>query len=83
MFFKNTKDKIIELAKNAVLVAENQLGSGQGQEKKKLAIDYIMKNIQIPDLYKGVISMFLSGFIDDVVELAVLYMKSITDSKEI
>ena len=32
--FKNLKSKIKELAKNAVFVAESQLGSGKGQEKE-------------------------------------------------
>lgn len=41
--FSKTKTKIKELAKNAVLVAEAELGSGKGQEKKKLAIEYVLK----------------------------------------
>ncbi len=77
MFFTNTKKKIIELAKNAVLVAESELGSGKGQEKKKMAIDYILKNLPIPTFIKSILSVLLSGFIDDAVELAVNYMKSL------
>lgn len=77
MFFTNTKNKIIELAKNAVLVAESELGSGKGQEKKKMAIDYILKNLPIPAFLKTILSVILSGFIDDAVELAVMYMKSL------
>lgn len=77
MFFTNTKKKIIELAKNAVLVAESELGSGKGQEKKKMAIDYILKNLPIPTFIKTILSVLLSGFIDDAVELAVNYMKSL------
>lgn len=77
MLFTNTKNKIIELAKNAVLVAETELGSGKGQEKKKMAIDYIVKNLPMPSFVKTLISVFLSGFIDDAVELAVKYMKSL------
>ena len=40
--FVKIKNKIIELAKNAVLVAEEELGTGKGQEKKTLAIKYIV-----------------------------------------
>lgn len=75
--FENLKNQIKELAKNAVLVAESQLGSGQGQEKKKLAIDYVVKNLPLPNWLKYVVSVLLSGFIDDVVEIAVHYMKSL------
>ena len=64
--FSNVKKQIKELAKNAVLAAEAQLGSGHGQEKKKMAIDYV--------------SILLSSFIDDVVELAVGYMKSLQNT---
>lgn len=75
--FYKYKEKIIELAKNAVLVAESELGSGKGQEKKKMAIDYILKNLPIPTFIKTILSVLLSGFIDDAVELAVNYMKSL------
>lgn len=75
--FVKVKNKIIELAKNAVLVAEEKLGTGKGQEKKKMAIDYIVKNLPFSDLVKSIISLLLSNFIDDAVEIAVLYMKSL------
>lgn len=75
--FVKVKNKIIELAKNAVLVAEEKLGTGKGQEKKKMAIDYIVKNLPFSDWVKSIISLLLSNFIDDAVEIAVLYMKSL------
>ena len=75
--FKNLKSKIKELAKNAVFVAESQLGSGKGQEKKKLAIDYVVKNLPFPSFVKNIISELLSSFIDDVIEISVSYMKSL------
>lgn len=75
--FVKIKNKIIELAKNAVLVAEEKLGTGKGQEKKKMAIDYIVKNLPFSDLVKAIIALLLSSFIDDAVEIAVLYMKSL------
>lgn len=78
--FSNVKKQIKELAKNAVMAAEAQLGSGHGQEKKKMAIDYVLKNLPFPDCIKTIISVLLSSFIDDVVELAVSYMKSLQKS---
>ncbi len=76
--FSKTKNKIMELAKNAVLVAEAELGSGKGQEKKKLAIDYVLKNLPISSFLKGVISILLSSFIDDAIEISVNYMKTLS-----
>ena len=46
--FENIKKQIKELAKNAVLKAEQELGSGKGQQKKRVAIDYVLKNLPIP-----------------------------------
>ena len=65
--FSNLKNQIKELARNAVLVAEEQLGSGKGQEKKKLAVEYIVSNLPFPNWLRYVISVLLSGFIDDVI----------------
>ena len=79
--FLQIKSQIKELARNAVLVAETELGSGKGQDKKKLAIGYIVKNLPFPPLVKQIISIFLSGFIDDVVEAAVTYMNSLQTDK--
>lgn len=76
--FSKTKNKIMELAKNAVLVAEAELGSGEGQEKKKLAIDYVLKNLPISSFLKSVISILLSSFIDDAIEISVNYMKTLS-----
>ena len=74
--FKNVKNKIKELAKKAVIFAERELGSGQGQEKKKLAIQYIVNKLPFPLVVKTLISVLLSSFIDDVVEISVDYMNS-------
>lgn len=75
--FKNLKLKIKELAKKAVFTAESELGSGKGQEKKKLAIEYVIKNLPFPAIVKSIISILLSSFIDDVVEISVSYLKSL------
>ena len=80
--FKNLKNQIKELARNAVYVAEAELGSGKGQEKKKMAIDYVVKNLPFSNLVKNIISIILSGFIDDVVEISVKLMNnSLSDKK--
>lgn len=79
--FSNTKTKIKELAKNAVLVAEAELGSGKGQEKKKLAIEYVLKNLPISNFLKSIISILLSSFIDDAIEISVNYMKTLSTTQ--
>ena len=61
--FKNIKKQIKELAKNAVLKAEQELGSGKGQQKKRVAIDYVLKNLPIPEFMKMIVSVILSSFI--------------------
>ncbi len=79
--FSNVKKQIKELAKNAVLVAERELGSGNGARKKKLAIDYIVKNLPFSNFVKTAISILLSSFIDDVVEISVKYMNRLSEEK--
>ncbi len=79
--FLKTKTKIKELAKNAVLVAEAELGSGKGQEKKKLAIEYVLKNLPISNFLKSIISILLSSFIDDAIEISVNYMKTLSTTQ--
>lgn len=79
--FSNIKKQIKSLAKKAVLVAEEKLGSGNGQEKKKMAINYVVSNLPIPGWLKNIISILLSSFIDDVIEIAVDYMKALPQIK--
>lgn len=76
--FKNIKKQIKELAKNAVLKAEQELGSGKGQQKKRVAIDYVLKNLPIPEFMKMIVAVILSSFIDDSIELAVSYINSLS-----
>ena len=82
MFFSNIKNQIKEIAKNAVFVAEKELGSGKGKEKKELAIKYVVNNLPFSDILKPLVSMLLSKFIDDVIEISVTYMKSLQDTEE-
>ena len=74
--FNKLKETIKELAKTAVVKAEEALGSQKGQQKKDMAIKYIVSNIPVFAPLKPLISMLLSSFIDDTVEFAVEYMKS-------
>jgi hypothetical protein len=73
---KNLKNSIKELAKTAVVIAENTLGSCKGQQKKKMAVEYIIKYIPVPAPFKQLVSLMLSSFIDDAVEFAVQYMEA-------
>ena len=61
--FKDIKKIITELAKNAVIVAEKELGTGKGKQKKEIAINYIIKNLPFSPFIKNLISIFLSKFI--------------------
>ncbi len=78
---KKLKNIIIELAKSAVLQAENVLGSGNGKQKKDMAINYIIEHLPFSNLTKKIIVIFLSHFIDDAIEISVLYLKSLPDKK--
>lgn len=75
--FSNLKKKIKELAKKAVFTAEAELGSGKGQEKKALAISYVVNRLPFPPIIKTIVSVLLSSFIDDVIEISVDYMNSL------
>jgi hypothetical protein len=75
MFIKNLKHEIKELAKTAVILAEKSLGSKKGKEKKEMAINYIVSNIPVHPIFKPLLTIFLSSFIDNAVEFAVEYME--------
>ncbi len=72
--FDTLKEKIKELAKTAVEKAEGLLGSGEGEAKKQIAIDFILANLPVPDIFKTLIGILLSSVIDDAVEFAVYCM---------
>lgn len=80
--FSNLKSTITELAYAAVNMAEDTLNTSAGYEKKAAAIDYIASMLPVPPLFKGIISTILSKFIDDAVEKAVEYMKSVKNVEE-
>lgn len=72
---KNIKIQIKELAKTAVNIAEKTLGSNKGKQKKAMAVSYITEHLPVPKPFRKLISILLSSFIDDAVELAVMYME--------
>ncbi len=80
--FENIKNRIKQLAKDAVFIAEQKLGTGKGQEKKKMAVNYIVNRLPFSGTVKTIISLLLSSFIDDAVEIAVTYLKSLPENKE-
>lgn len=75
--FNNLKSTITELAYAAVNMAEETLGSATGKEKKAAAIGYIVSMLPVISPFKAIITVVLSKFIDEAVEKAVEYMKSI------
>lgn len=79
--FSNIKSTITELAYSAVTMTEQTLSSSTGQEKKAAAIDYIISMLPVVVPFKGLITLVLSKFIDEAVEKAVEYMKSVKISE--
>lgn len=75
------KKKIKELAYTAVSMAEKTLNSASGQEKKSAAIEYVIAMLPAPFIFKGIVSVLLSEFIDESVENAVEYMQSVKNSE--
>jgi hypothetical protein len=79
--FSDIKSKITELAYSAVTMAEETLATSTGQEKKAAAVDYIISMLPIPSLFKSIVSTLLSKFVDEAVEHAVTYMKSVQNTE--
>ena len=75
--FKNLKEKVTQLSYAAVNFAENTLASETGKEKKNTAIAFIVNRLTIPAPIKPIVILILTGFIDQSIEIAVTYMKSI------
>lgn len=79
--FSNLKNKIKELAYSAVTMAEETLTSSTGEEKKAAAIEYIVSMLPIPIIFKGIANVVLLKVIDEAIEGAVSYMKSIQNTE--
>lgn len=73
---KKIKTIIKNLAQNAVLVAEEEFGSGNGQAKKQMAVEYIVKNLPFSDPIKKILSILFSKIIDEFIESAVKWLHS-------
>lgn len=79
--FKNLKNNIKDLAYSAVSMVEESLFSSSGAEKKTAAISYVVSMLPIPPIFKGITSIVLSKVIDEAIENAVSYMKSIQNTE--
>lgn len=79
--FNNLKSTITDLAYAAVNMTEETLESATGQEKKTAAIEYIVSMLPVISPFKSIISVLLSKFMDEAVEKAVAYLKSIKNSE--
>lgn len=73
--FKNIKEIIKKISIQAVKLAEEELGSNKGKEKKAMAIEYIVSNLPVAYPFNKLIGILLSSFIDDTIEFAVQYLK--------
>lgn len=76
------KQRIKQIAQSAVAIAEKTLGSSTGREKKKMAVEYVIEHLPFSPFINGLIAFVLSGFIDNAVEYAVVYMNSLNKNGE-
>ena len=79
--FKNLKTTISELAYSAVNMAEQSLDTSSGQDKKILAIEYVISMLPILPPMKKIAVILLSKFIDDAIEKAVTYMNNMKNTE--
>lgn len=80
--FVTLKQKIKQLAQSAVAIAEQTLGSAKGQEKKKMAVEYVVEHLPLSAFCKRIFAFVLSGFIDNAIEYAVEYMNGLKNNGE-
>ncbi len=79
--FKNLKNTITELAYSAVNVAEQSIECSSGQEKKVVAIEYLVSMLPILPPLKSIAVLLLSKIIDEAVEQAVKYMNDVKNKE--
>lgn len=70
----NFKNKVLELAKEAVLSVEKELEAESGKNKKIAAIKYVISHLPVATSLKYILGFVLSVFIDSAVEIAVAFM---------
>lgn len=75
------REIINNLAKEAVLRSEELLGSGCGQQKKEMAIDYVTEHLPFSGFGKKIVAVLLSWLIDDAIEFSVSYLNSLAKEK--
>lgn len=80
--FNAIKDTIKETAYVAVRMAENELTSATGKEKKEKAIEFVVSKIPVAQPFKSIIAILMSKFIDKAIEQAVAYMKNVQYEQE-
>ena len=80
--FNAIKETIKETAYTAVRMAENELASATGKEKKEKAIEFVVSKIPVAQPFKSIIIILLSNFIDKAIEQAVTYMKNVQYEQE-
>ncbi len=80
--FKTIKETIKETAYSAVKMAELELSSATGKEKKEKAVEFVVSRIPVAQPFKSIIVILLSKFIDKAIEQAVTYMKTVQYEQE-
>lgn len=75
--FKKLKETITDLAYSAVSYAENKLSTSSGQEKKRMAISFLISKLPVASPFKPAIVFFLTEFIDNAIETAVKFMNEV------
>ena len=79
---KTIRETIKETAYTAVRMAENELSSATGKEKKEKAIEFVVSKLPVMQPFKSIIAVLMSKFIDKAIEQAVAYMKSVQYEQE-
>jgi|GEM_PF-617532 len=73
-----SKEVMSKFALSAVIFAEQTLGSGAGQAKKELAIGFLLGKLPLYlKPFRGIIQNILGGFIDQLIEKAVVKLQEI------
>lgn len=80
--FSNIKNTITELAYSAVKVAEDTLNTSTGKERQEAAIEYVVSMLPLASVFKSIIATILSKFIQEAVESAYQYMKSVQNPED-
>ncbi len=68
------KNKILALAKQAVLSVEEELSGETGKNKKIAAVKFVVTHLPVPSKFRYILGIVLSVFIDSAIEIAVSYM---------